>query len=78
MSAKTRELPEALLLNLRQGSSSSALPQVIKYMTLTCGKVIVVVVVADMKFVQNFTQPDFQAKIFTPQKCLICDIYLAN
>ena len=30
LSAKTRELPEALLLNLRQGSSCSALPQVIK------------------------------------------------
>ena len=38
MSAKARKLPEALLLNLRQGSSSSLLPQVIKYMTITCGK----------------------------------------
>ena len=33
---------------------------------------------ADMIFVQNFTQPDFQAKSFTPQKCVICDIFLAN
>ena len=28
---------------------------------------------SDMIFVQNFTQPDFQAKSFTPQKCVICD-----
>ena len=35
--------------------------------------------VSDMTFVQNFTQPDFQATIFTPQKCVICDIFfLAN
>ena len=33
---------------------------------------------ADMKFVQNFTHPDFQAKNFTPQKCVNCDIFLAN
>ena len=33
---------------------------------------------ADMIFVKNFTQPDFQAKSFTPQKCVICDIFLAN
>ena len=32
----------------------------------------------DMIFVQNFTQPDFQAKSFTPQKCVIRDIFLAN
>ena len=32
----------------------------------------------DMIFVKNFTQPDFQAKRFTPQKCVICDIFLAN
>ena len=32
---------------------------------------------ADMEFVKNFTQPDFQAKN-TPQKCLICDIFLVN
>ena len=32
----------------------------------------------DMIFVQNFTQPDFQAKSFTLQKCEICDIFLAN
>ena len=31
-----------------------------------------------MIFVQNFTQPDFQAKSFTLQKCVICDIFLAN
>ena len=30
---------------------------------------------ADMIFVQNFTQPDFQAKSFTPQKCVICDSF---
>ena len=24
---------------------------------------------AEMRFVQNFTQPDFQAKNFTPVKC---------
>ena len=33
---------------------------------------------SDMIFVKNFTQPDFQAKSFTPQKCVICDIFLAN
>ena len=27
----------------------------------------------DMIFVKNFTQPDFQAKSFTPQKCVICN-----
>ena len=32
----------------------------------------------DMIFVQNFTQPDFQAKSFTPQNCVICNIFLAN
>ena len=32
---------------------------------------------SDMIFVQNFTKPDFQAKSFTPQKCVICDIFLA-
>ena len=32
----------------------------------------------DMEFVKNFTHPDFQAKSFTPQKCVICDIFLAN
>ena len=31
---------------------------------------------ADMIFVKNFTQPDFQAKSFTPQQCIICDIFL--
>ena len=29
----------------------------------------------DMEFVKNFTQPDFQAKNFTPQKCVNCDIF---
>ena len=32
----------------------------------------------DMIFVQKFTQPDFQATSFTPQKCVIYDIFLAN
>ena len=32
----------------------------------------------DMIFVRNLTQPDFQATSFTPQKCIICDIFLAN
>ena len=31
-----------------------------------------------VKFVKNFTHPDFQAKSFTPQKCVICDIFPAN
>ena len=31
---------------------------------------------ADVIFVQNFTQPDFQAKSLTPQKWVICDIFL--
>ena len=33
---------------------------------------------ADMIFVQNFTQPDYEAKSFTPQKCVICDPFLVN
>ena len=33
---------------------------------------------SDMEFVKNFTQPDFQAKNFTPQKRVNCDIFLAN
>ena len=33
---------------------------------------------ADMEFVKNITQPDFQAKDFTPQKRVNCDIFLAN
>ena len=33
---------------------------------------------SDMIFVQNFTLPDFQVKKFTPEKCAICDIFLAN
>ena len=31
--------------------------------------------VTDMIFVKKFTLPDFQAKNFTPQKCVICDIF---
>ena len=34
--------------------------------------------IPDMEFVKNFTHPDFQAKIFTPQKRVNCDIFLAN
>ena len=30
---------------------------------------------ADMEIVKNFTHPDFQAKSFTPQKCVICDSF---
>ena len=30
---------------------------------------------ADMIFVKIFTQPDFQAKNFTPVKCVICDLF---
>ena len=33
---------------------------------------------SDMEFVKKFTHPDFQAKNFTPQKCVNCDIFLAN
>ena len=33
---------------------------------------------ADMEFVKNFTHPDFQAKSFTPQKCVICDSFFGN
>ena len=32
----------------------------------------------DMIFVKKFTQTDFQATSFTPQKCVICDIFLTN
>ena len=32
----------------------------------------------DMEFVKNFTQPDFRAINFTTQKCVNCDIFLAN
>ena len=35
-------------------------------------------VLQDMIFVQKFTLPDFQAKNLTLQKCVICDIFLAN
>ena len=33
---------------------------------------------ADMEFVKNFTHPDFQAKSFTPQKCVICDSFFGE
>ena len=33
---------------------------------------------SDMEFVKNFTHPDFQAKSFTPQKCVICDSFFGN
>ena len=29
----------------------------------------------DMEFVKNYTRPDFQAKSFKPQKCVICDSF---
>ena len=32
----------------------------------------------DMIFVKKFTLPDFQAKNFTPQKCVICNIVHAR
>ena len=32
----------------------------------------------DMEFVKKFTQPVFQAKNFTPQERVNCDIFLAN
>ena len=38
----------------------------------------VTLVMSDMEFVKNFTHPDFRAKSFTPQKCVICDFFLAN
>ena len=31
-----------------------------------------------MEFVKNFTHPEFQAKSFTPQKCVICDIFFSQ
>ena len=38
-----------------------------------------ITITADMIFVKNFTQPDFQAKKFTLWKWVICDIFfLAN
>ena len=39
---------------------------------------IICIPYTDIIFVKNFTQPDFQVKSFTPQKCIICDIFLAN
>ena len=33
---------------------------------------------ANMIFVQNLTLPDFQAKNFTPQKCVICDVFFSR
>ena len=38
-------------------------------------KVLTRPVPPDMEFVKNFTHPDFQAKSFTPQKCVICDSF---
>ena len=35
-------------------------------------------ILADMEFVKKFTHPYFQAKSFTPQKCVICDSFFAN
>ena len=32
----------------------------------------------EMIFVQNLTQPDFQATSLTPKGCVICDIFLVN
>ena len=32
----------------------------------------------DMIFVKKFALPDFQAKNFTPQKCVICNIVHAR
>ena len=32
----------------------------------------------DMEFVKKITHPDFQAKSFTPQKCVICDSFFGN
>ena len=40
--------------------------------------VVVARVLSDMIFVKSFTQPDFQAKNFTPQKRVNCDIFLVN
>ena len=34
-----------------------------------------ITITADMIFVKNFTQPDFQAKNFTLRKWVICDIF---
>ena len=34
-----------------------------------------ITITADMIFVKNFTQLDFQAKNFTLRKCVICDIF---
>ena len=38
----------------------------------------ILAMIPDMIFVKKFTQPYFRAKTFTPQKCVICDIFLAN
>ena len=40
--------------------------------------IIILIVKTDMESVKNFTHPDFQAKNFTPQKCVICDSFFAN
>ena len=34
-----------------------------------------ITITADMIFVKNFTQPDFQAKNFTLRKWVTCDIF---
>ena len=38
-------------------------------------RMVKMVMVADMEFVKNFTHPDFQAKNFTPQNCVIFDVF---
>ena len=38
----------------------------------------ILAMIPDMIFVKKFTQQDFQAKSFIPQKCVICDIFPAN
>ena len=50
---------------------------------MTCSILFYVGVVSvnsfsNMEFVKNFTHPDFQAKSFTPQKCVICDIFFSQ
>ena len=43
-----------------------------------CQKIDLSCIGADMEFVKNFTHPDFQAKSFTPQKCVICDSFFSQ
>ena len=47
-------------------------------LTLPIGEELPANTIADMEFVKNFTHPDFQAKSFTPQKCVICDSFFTN